>query len=116
MFGDGWFIQRGMKVFIAMSILGNFISFTYGVARVKQEIAKLRILPFSKFWAKQSHYDTPVGALILHWIFAALIIVRPPPLSSPLPPSPSSPSPLFVPTPSLPTADRRQDRHPKQQE
>lgn len=80
-----------MKVFIALSILGNFISFTYGVARVKQEIAKLRILPFSKFWAKQSHYDTPVGALILHWIFAALIIVRPPP-----------PLPLCFPTPSLP--------------
>lgn len=64
-----------MKVVISLSILGNFISFTYGVARVKQEIAKLRILPFSKFWAKQSSYDTPVGALFLHWISAALIIV-----------------------------------------
>lgn len=107
MFGDGWFIQRGMKVFIALSILGNFISFTYGVARVKQEIAKLRILPFSKFWAKQSHYDTPVGALILHWIFAALIIVRAPSLCS-SPPLFSSSSHFYT--------NQKQDRDPKQQE
>jgi amino acid transporter len=45
------------------------------VARVKQEIAKLRILPFSQFWARQSHYDTPSGALLLHWIVAALFII-----------------------------------------
>lgn len=64
---------------ISLSVLGNFISYTYGMARVKQEIAKLRILPFSKFWARQSHYDTPVGALFLHWIFASLVIVRAPP-------------------------------------
>jgi amino acid transporter len=48
------------------------------VARVKQEIAKLRILPFSQFWARQSHYDTPSGALLLHWIVAALFIILTP--------------------------------------
>ena len=35
----------------------------------------MRILPFSEFWARNSRYDTPVGALILHWIFTALVIV-----------------------------------------
>jgi amino acid transporter len=74
-FGEGWFIERGFKVMVALSILGNFVSSTYGLARVKQEIAKLRILPFSKFWARQSHYDTPVGALVLHWIVASCFIV-----------------------------------------
>lgn len=63
---------------VALSIMGNFISSTYSVARVKQEIAKLRILPFSEFWARQSHYDTPMGALVLHWIVAALFIVLTP--------------------------------------
>jgi amino acid transporter len=77
-FGEGWFVERGFKILVALSIMGNFISSTYGLARVKQEIAKLRILPFSKFWARQSHYDTPVGALTLHWIVAALFIVSPP--------------------------------------
>lgn len=74
-FGEGWFIERGFKVMVALSIMGNFVSSTYGLARVKQEIAKLRILPFSKFFAHQSHYDTPVGALILHWFVAASFIV-----------------------------------------
>ena len=74
-FGHGWFAERGFKVIIALSIMGNFVSSTYGLARVKQEIAKLRILPFSKFFAHQSHYDTPVGALILHWFIAASFIV-----------------------------------------
>lgn len=74
-FGEGWFVQRGLKVMVALSILGNFVSSTYGLARVKQEIAKMRILPFSKFFARQSHYNTPVGALVLHWIVAATFIV-----------------------------------------
>lgn len=74
-FGDGWFVQRGLKIMVALSILGNFVSSTYGLARVKQEIAKMRILPFSKFFARQSHYDTPVGALVLHWIVGAVFIV-----------------------------------------
>ena len=56
---------------VALSILGNFISSTYAVARVKQEIGKLRILPFSRFWARQSRFDTPVGGLALHWLVAA---------------------------------------------
>jgi len=74
-FGNGWFIERGFKVMVALSIMGNFVSSTYGLARVKQEIAKLRILPYSKFFARQSHYDTPVGALVLHWFIAAAFIV-----------------------------------------
>ncbi|TGZ77031.1 amino acid transporter [Ascodesmis nigricans] len=74
-FGEGWVVQRGLKVMVALSILGNFVSSTYGLARVKQEIAKMRILPFSKFFARQSHYNTPVGALVLHWIVAATFIV-----------------------------------------
>lgn len=88
-FGNGWFIERGFKVMVALSIMGNFVSSTYGLARVKQEIAKLRILPFSKFFARQSHYDTPVGALVLHWFIAASFIV-----SCPALPEPSLPPPL----------------------
>ena len=74
-FGNGWFVERGFKIMVALSIMGNFVSSTYGLARVKQEIAKMRILPFSKFFAKQSHYDTPVGALVLHWVVGAAFIV-----------------------------------------
>ncbi|KAI5851983.1 amino acid/polyamine transporter I [Tricharina praecox] len=74
-FGKSVFSERVLKVMVALSILGNFISSTYSVARVKQEIAKLRILPFSQFWARQSHYDTPSGGLLLHWLVCATFIV-----------------------------------------
>ena len=42
---------------------------------MKQEIAKTRILPFSHFWARNSYYNTPCGALFLHWIVTAISIV-----------------------------------------
>ena len=60
---------------LALSAFGNVVAVAYSYSRVKQEIAKMRILPFSKFWAMNSRYDTPVGALILHWIFTVLVIV-----------------------------------------
>lgn len=74
-FGNGAFVKRGLKVLIAMSAFGNIIAVTYTNSRVKQEIAKLRILPFSRYWARESPYHTPVGALTLHWIFTAIIII-----------------------------------------
>lgn len=60
---------------IAMCAFGNVVAVTYSDSRVKQEIAKLRILPFSQYWARDSPYDTPVGALTLHWIFTVIVIV-----------------------------------------
>jgi amino acid transporter len=87
--------------FMAFSSLGNIIVSTYTAARVKQEIAKEGVLPFSKFIAR--NYDvlsrltsffqrrssqhklanaqdsvfyekTPLGALFVHWFFSLLII------------------------------------------
>ncbi|KAH8593103.1 amino acid/polyamine transporter I [Bisporella sp. PMI_857] len=65
-----------LNAFMAFSSLGNVIVSTYTAARVKQEIAKEGILPFvlgdsaRRGW----HEKTPLGALILHWFFALLII------------------------------------------
>ena len=73
MFGN--ISNRCLNTLIALSILGNILSFTYGHARVKREIAKLGILPFSTYWARESPYSTPVGAFTLHWMFAALLIL-----------------------------------------
>lgn len=92
-----------LNAFMAFSSLGNVIVSTYTAARVKQEIAKEGILPFSKFIARNydalsrltscfrrrpSHHQkslgnaqdsvfhekTPLGALLVHWFFALLII------------------------------------------
>jgi amino acid transporter len=57
------------------------------VCPVKQEIAKEGVLPFSKFFARntsifsrnrgqENRIDaTPIGALLLHWVFAVLLIL-----------------------------------------
>jgi amino acid transporter len=92
------------NTFMAFSSLGNVIVSTYTAARVKQEIAKEGILPFSKLIARNYdalsrltscfrprsssqpgrksqvrdlvwHEKTPLGALLVHWFFSLLIIL-----------------------------------------
>ncbi|MCJ1286908.1 hypothetical protein MMC26_006254 [Xylographa opegraphella] len=86
---------RVMSGIIAFSIYGNIIVMTFTACRVKQEIAKEGILPYSKFfasdtttlgakiWAKIHPSETqqeedleksPTAALLLHWIFSVLLI------------------------------------------
>jgi len=59
---------------------------------VKQEIAKEGVLPFSKFWSRQYNLlrgsdekqaergtgETPVPALVLHWIVSFILVMSPP--------------------------------------
>ncbi|MCJ1472324.1 hypothetical protein MMC13_000971 [Lambiella insularis] len=87
--------SRVMAGIIAFSIYGNILVMTFTASRVKQEIAKEGILPFSKFfagntttlvaklWAKlksqtaHQHGEleqSPAAALLLHWVFATLLI------------------------------------------
>lgn len=57
--------HRMFAAFVAVSCLGNVIVMTYTIARVKQEIAKTGILPYSKFFA--DNRDFSVGRF-LKWI------------------------------------------------
>ncbi|KAL7268527.1 hypothetical protein RUND412_008848 [Rhizina undulata] len=77
-YGPSQFVKRGLRVLIALSSFGTILAVTYSNARVKQEIAKKRLVPFSRYWARSSPYGTPVGALTLHWIFTALVIIATP--------------------------------------
>ena len=88
---------RVMSGIIAMSIFGNIVVQTFTAARVKQEIAKEGVLPFSLFFARSSTTpyawlrqrswspnsyqcqrslpeQSPVAALFLHWCFAMVMI------------------------------------------
>ncbi|KAL9001962.1 MAG: hypothetical protein Q9188_005086 [Gyalolechia gomerana] len=87
---------RVMSGIIALSIFGNIVIMTFTASRVKQEIAKEGVLPFSRFfsmdvstpvaWAwrklrpsKASGKDawleqSPAPALFLHWLFTMLLI------------------------------------------
>lgn len=42
---------------------------------VEQEVARQKILPFSSYWARNSPYGTPVGALTFHWFFSVILIL-----------------------------------------
>src|SRR2546421_8644530 len=48
--------KQVLDAIIAFSSLGNIIVQTFTAARVKQEIAKEGILPFSKFFAKNTSF------------------------------------------------------------
>ncbi|KAG0651287.1 High-affinity methionine permease [Hyphodiscus hymeniophilus] len=95
LFGDE-IAQRVMAALIAFSIFGNILVMTFTAARVKQEIAKEGILPFSLVlatghttpWAwlknRYSHdkaaeedghlEQTPMAALALHWVSSIVLI------------------------------------------
>ncbi|KAL8670232.1 MAG: hypothetical protein Q9168_005221 [Polycauliona sp. 1 TL-2023] len=90
-FGDD-IAPRVLSAIIAFSIFGNILVMTFTASRVKQEIAKEGILPFSLFfarstttpyaWFKQRFWparsrvleQSPVAALLLHWFFAIILV------------------------------------------
>ncbi len=45
---------------------------------VKQEIARLGIIPFPAYFAKSTRYNTPGPALLLHFIFSTVFIIATP--------------------------------------
>jgi amino acid transporter len=98
LFGPGA-APRAMAALVAFSIFGNILVLTFTAARVKQEIAKEGILPFSLFfatgkitpWARfrnrsqtpavdeldfENHLEeTPMAALVLHWFSSIFLIL-----------------------------------------
>ncbi|KAK4208435.1 amino acid permease-domain-containing protein [Rhypophila decipiens] len=76
-YGQGFFVTRILPFIISLSILGNISSQTFAAARVKQEVAKEGILPFSKFFASDWPIQTPTGGLLLHWMFTVALIAGP---------------------------------------
>ena len=101
--GDQERAARAMAAMIAISIFGNLWVMTYTAARVKQEIAKEGILPWSLFFA--TSYRTPYGvcqewfskeelpprfvdraptaAYALHWLTSVFLIAVTAPISDP---------------------------------
>lgn len=93
-------IERIMAAVIALSIFGNLMVHTFTAGRIKQEIAKEGIIPFSLFFATghetsgarllacvrhdtgpraivdmENHLEqTPTSAVWLHWITAVILV------------------------------------------
>jgi Amino acid permease len=95
--------RRAMAALIATSIFGNLVVMTFTASRVKQEIAKEGILPFSlafatsyitpyglyKRWKsgnnipKEALEHAPSAAFLLHWGSSVLLILVTLPISDP---------------------------------
>lgn len=92
-------VDAAIASFIAFSSFGNIIVVTFVASRVKQEIAKEGVLPFSRLiasdmqtpfsWLRNSMSrsppspetykpeNTPVAALFLHWVFSFVLVIAP---------------------------------------
>jgi amino acid transporter len=94
--------QIAISGFIALGAFGNIVIVTYIASRVKQEIAKEGILPFSSLFARDYKSPifyflrllpryrndpealerklerTPAGGIFLHWLFSVILVVSPP--------------------------------------
>ncbi|OCL12418.1 amino acid transporter [Glonium stellatum] len=66
--------QRILSAFMAISSLGNIIVMTFTAARIKQEIAKEGILPWSKIFGQS--IDLSIGRF-LNWCNRTPVIARP---------------------------------------
>ncbi|KAL2270446.1 hypothetical protein VTJ83DRAFT_2630 [Remersonia thermophila] len=73
--GKSAFVTRVFPLFIALSALGNVFAQSFAMPRVKQELAKEGILPYSRFWASDWPFNAPSGAILLHWIFTSVLIL-----------------------------------------
>jgi amino acid transporter len=67
------------KICIALSAVGNLVAVVFTSSKVKQSIARQRIIPWHKFFAQDDvHFGTPGGALILHWASSFILILAMP--------------------------------------
>jgi phosphatidylinositol 4-kinase len=73
--GESAFVVRVVPLFIALSALGNVFAQSFAMPRVKQELAKEGVLPWSRFWASDWPFNAPSGAIFLHWIFTSALIL-----------------------------------------
>jgi phosphatidylinositol 4-kinase len=73
--GPSSFVTRALPVFIALSALGNVFAQSFAMPRVKQELAKEGVLPFSRLWASDWPRQAPTGSIFLHWLFTVALIL-----------------------------------------
>ncbi|KAF2807212.1 uncharacterized protein BDZ99DRAFT_392515, partial [Mytilinidion resinicola] len=77
-FGPNHQTRKASGIIQAISASGNIMSYTYANVRVKQEIARLGIIPWPEFWAKTTNRGEPGPALLLTFIFTSIMILAAP--------------------------------------
>ncbi|KAL0581130.1 tRNA ligase [Marasmius crinis-equi] len=77
MFGEK--ANKAISVLIALSAIGNVLAVLFGQGRINQELGREGVLPFSKFFASNKPFDSPLAGLGLQWLVTVIIILGPPP-------------------------------------
>ncbi|KAH8658620.1 amino acid/polyamine transporter I [Tricladium varicosporioides] len=77
-FGQSPKSRTASGILVAISAIGNILSITWATVRVKQEIARMGILPYSEFWARSNHRGLPGPALLLHFTLTTIFILATP--------------------------------------
>ncbi len=71
--------STGFEICIALSAVGNLVAVVFTSSKVKQCIARQRLIPFHRFFAADDkNFGTPGGALILHWFCTFILILAMP--------------------------------------
>lgn len=71
--------ERVVSAFVALSALGNVMSIVFAQGRLIQEFGKENILPWSRFFASNRPFNTPMAGMFQHWFVSAIIMLAPPP-------------------------------------
>ncbi|KXT03392.1 hypothetical protein AC578_3942 [Pseudocercospora eumusae] len=66
-----------LPIMVAISAAGNVMVVVFAYARLKQELARTGLMPFSRFLSSNAPFGSPIGGLIIHYIPTALILTIP---------------------------------------
>ena len=67
--------NKAISVLIALSSIGNVLAVLFTQGRVNQELGREGVLPFSKFWASNKPFNSPLAGLALQWLVTVIIIL-----------------------------------------
>lgn len=71
--------DKAASVLVALSTLGNVLAVTFAQGRIIQQLGREGSLPFSRFFASQKPFNSPMAGLFQHFIICVITILAPPP-------------------------------------
>lgn len=69
--------RRFLPIMVAISAAGNVMVVIFAYSRLKQELARTGLLPFSRLLSTNAPFGSPIGGLIVHYIPSALMLIIP---------------------------------------